>query len=66
MGFEVFGGQPQIQNRLGTGADHRDIGACQLLQIRRDIKRVFCAAVHAADATGGKDVNARHLGNNHG
>ena len=65
MGFEVFQRQAQVEDGLRAGADHHDRGACQLLEVRGDVHRGLRAAVHAADAAGGEDLNAGHVGDHH-
>ena len=66
VGLQVFQGQPQIQDRLGAGADHRHRGVGQLLQVRGDIHGGFRSPVHSADAAGGEELDARHMGDHHG
>ena len=66
LGLQILQGQAQVQNGLGTGADHQHRGLGQLLQVGGDIHGGLSAPMHAADAAGGKDLDARHGGDHHG
>ena len=55
-----------IQDRLGTGTDHRHWRAAELLQIGRNIEGFFGTAMHAANTARGKHLDARQRGNLHG
>ena len=52
LGLEHFQCQGQIQDRFGTGTDDGNVRTGQFFQIGRNIKRLLCAAVNAADAAG--------------
>ncbi len=54
LGFQIFQSQPQVQNGLGTGADHHHRGLAQLLQVGGDVHGGFRSTVHTADAAGGE------------
>ena len=66
VGLQILQRQTEVQNRLGTGADHHDGGVGQLLQIGRDVEGLLSAAVHAADAASGEHLNACHVSDDHG
>ena len=66
VGLQVFQRQAQIQNGLGTGADHHDGGVGQLLQIGGDVEGLLSAPVDAADAAGGEHLNTGHVSDDHG
>ena len=66
MGLQILQGQLQIQDGLGPGADDHHVGLAQLFQVGGDIHGGLCAAVYAADAAGGEDLDARHVGDHHG
>ena len=66
MGLQILQRQTEVQNGLGTGADHHDGGVGQLLQIGRDVEGLLSAAMHAADAAGGEHLNACHVSDDHG
>ena len=66
VSLQVLQGQPQVQDGLGSGADHHDGGPGQLLQVGGDVHGGLGAPVHAADAAGGEDLDARHVGDDHG
>ena len=55
----------QIQDSLRPRADHHHRGIGQLFQVRGDIHGGFRAAMHAADAAGGKDLDSGHRRNHH-
>ena len=65
LGLEIFEGQAEVEDGLCACADDHDGGLGELLKVGGDIHGDFSAAVHAADAAGGKDVNASHVGNDH-
>ena len=64
--LQVLEGAADVEDLLGSGADDGDGGVGQLLQVGADVHRHLAAAVHAADAAGGKDADADHLGHEHG
>ena len=66
LGLQVFQGQAQVQNGLGSGADHQHRGLGQLLQVGGNVHGGLRAPMHAADAARGKDLDARHGGDHHG
>ena len=66
VGLQVLQGQPQVQDGLGPGADHHDGGPGQLLQVGGDVHGSLGAPVDAADAARGEDLDARHVGDDHG
>ena len=66
VGLQILQGQLQIQDGLGPGADDHHVGLAQLFQVGGDIHGGLCAAMHAADAAGGEDLDARHVGDHHG
>ena len=66
LGFQIFQGQPQVQNGLGAGADHHHRGLGQLFQVGGDVHGGLGSPVHAADAAGGENGDARHVGDHHG
>ena len=66
LGLQILQRQAQIQNGLGAGAHHHHRGLSQLLQIGGDIHGGLSAAMHAADAAGGKHGDTRHVGDHHG
>ena len=66
MGLQILQGEAQVQDGFGAGAHHHDGGVGQLFQIGRDIHGGLGAAVYAADAPGGKDLDAGHVGDDHG
>ena len=66
VGLQVLQGQPQVQDGLGPGAHHHDGGMGQLLQVGGDVHGGLRPPVDAADAPGGKHLDARHVGDDHG
>ena len=66
MRFEIFERLVDVENRLGAGADHGDAGARQFDEVGRDVEGFFRAAMHAADAAGGEDLDAGEVGDVHG
>ena len=66
LGFQVFQGQAQVQDRFRARADHHHRRLCQLLQIRRDVHGHFCPAVNAADTACCKDLYPCHVRDDHG
>ena len=66
MGLQILQGQPQVQNGLGTGADHHHGGVGQLLQVGGDVESLLGAPVHTADTAGGEYGDPRHVGDDHG
>ena len=66
VGFQILQRQAQVQNGLGTGADHHDGGVGQLLQIGGDVEGLLSAPVDAADAAGGEHLNTGHVSDDHG
>ena len=65
VGLEVFERQSEVQNGFRARADDHDGGVGQLLEVGGDIERLLRAAMHAADAAGGKHADARHVGDHH-
>ncbi len=65
LGFEEFERLPDIEDRLRAGAHDRDAGARKLDQIGGNVERLLGAAMHAADAAGGEDFDAREPGDKH-
>ena len=63
--LQVLECESQIENRLGSGTDDHHGGHGQFLEVGADVHGGFGTAVHAADAAGGKHLDARHGGNNH-
>ena len=66
LGLQILQRQAEVQDALGPGADHHDRRLGELLQIRGDVHRGLRAPVDAADAAGGEDGDARHVGDHHG
>ena len=66
LGFQILQRQTQIQNGLGAGADYHDGRLGQLFQVGGDVHSGFRAPMHAADAAGGENLDARHVGDHHG
>ena len=64
--LEVLQRQAEIEQTLRTRADDAHRGVCQLLQVSGNIHRLFRTAMHAANAAGGKEADARHGGDHHG
>ena len=50
LGLQVFQGQAQVQNGLGSGADHQHRGLGQLLQVGGNVHGGFRAPMHAAES----------------
>ena len=65
LGFQELERLADVEDRFGAGANDGDAGARQLDQIGRDVECLLSAAVHAADAAGGEDFDARELRNEH-
>ena len=66
LGLEVFKRQTEVENGLRTGADDHNGGFGKLLEVGGNIHCDFCAAMHTADAAGGKNLNACHRRDHHG
>ena len=66
LGLEELERLADVEDRLGAGADDRDAGARKLDQIGGNVERLLGAAVHAADAAGGEDFDAREPSDEHG
>ena len=65
-GLQILQSQADVQNHLGARADHGHRGVGQLLQVGADVHGGFGAAMYAADAAGGKELDASQAGQNHG
>ena len=65
LGLQEFERLPEVEDRFGAGADDGDPSAGKLDQIGGDVERFFGAAVHAADAAGGENFDARKGGDVH-
>ena len=63
--LQILQRELQIQDGLRSRANHHHRGICQLFQVRGDIHGGFRAAMHAADAAGGKDLDSGHRRNHH-
>ena len=61
LGLQVFQSEPDVEDGLAAGTDDQDAGHAQLLQIRADVHGCFGAAMDAAYAAGGKDLEAQLL-----
>ena len=61
--LECFG---QIKDGFGARRDHRYGGVRQFIQVRRDVKAGFSAAMHAANSARRKDTDPRKVRANHG
>ena len=46
-----------IEDALDTSADHKHAAARKLGEVAADVERHFTAAVHASNASGGKDLH---------
>src|SRR5699024_3841598 len=66
VGLQVLQSQAQVQDGLGAGAHHHHGGGSQLLQVGGDVHGGLGAPVDAADAAGGEDLDAGHMGDHHG
>ena len=66
FGLQILQGQAQVQNGLGTGADHQHGSLGQLLQVGRDVHGGLGTPVYAADAAGGEDLDTGHGSDHHG
>ena len=66
VGLEIFQRERKVEDRFCAGADDHDRCGGQFLQIRRNIKGLLSAAVHAADAARGEYLYARHVSYDHG
>ena len=64
--LELLQRQRQIENGLGAGGHDRDIGLGKFRQIGRNVEARRSTPMHAADAAGGKDRDARQRRNPHG
>src|SRR5699024_12126647 len=62
LGLQVLQGQAQVQDGLGPGADDHYRGLAQLLQVGGDVHGGLSPTVDAADAAGGEDADAGHVG----
>ena len=65
MGLKVLERQAEVENGLRARADDHDGGAGQLFKVGGDVEGLLRAAVHAADAAGGENADARHVGDHH-
>ena len=66
FGLQVLECEPEIQDRLGTGANDHDGCLRQFLEIGGDVECLLRASVHASDAAGSEDPYACHGGDDHG
>ena len=66
LGFQHFQRLGHVEDRLGARRDDGDGGLGQFHEVGGDVKAVFRALMHAADATGGEDFDARKIGGDHG
>ena len=66
MGLQVFQRQPQVQNGLGTGADHHDRGMGQFFQVGGDVEGLLGTAMDTADTAGGEHLDTGHVSDDHG
>ena len=66
LGLQKFERLSDIEDRFGAGADDRDAGARKLDQIGGNVERLLGAPMHAANAAGGEDLDAREPGDKHG
>ena len=66
FGLEVFECQTDVENGFAAGANDHDGCHGEFFEVGADVHGRFCTAVNAAYATGGKDLNARHMGYDHG
>lgn len=64
MGFEKFVGEGHIEDGFAATGDDGDGGAAEFDEVGADVEGV--AAVDAADATGGKNLDTGLVGENHG
>ena len=56
LGLEKFERLLDVEDRLGAGADDGDAGAREFDEIGGNVEGLSGAAVHAADAAGGEDL----------
>ena len=63
--LQILERQAEVENGLRARADDHDGRVRQLLEVGGDVHRRLGAAVYAADAAGGKDLDAGHGGDHH-
>ena len=63
--LQILQRQAEVEDGLRARAHDHDRRLRQLLQVGGDVHGRLGAAVHAADAAGGKDGDARHVGDHH-
>ena len=63
--LQILQRQAEVEDGLCARAHDHDRRLRQLLKVGRDVHGRLGAAVHAADAAGGKDLNACHVGDHH-
>ena len=66
LGLKILERQAEVENAFCTCAHDHDGGVAQLLKVGGDVHGDLCATVHAADAAGGKNADACHVGDHHG
>ena len=66
LGLEIFQREAEIEDGLRARADDHDRRLGQFLQIGGDVHGDLRAPVYAADAAGGENLDARHVGDDHG
>ena len=65
LGLQELERLPDVEDRFRAGAHHRNASAGKLDEIGGDVECLLGAAVHAADAAGGEDFDARELSDKH-
>ena len=66
LGLQILKRQAEVKDRLCARADDHNRGLSQLLKVGGNVHRGLGAAVYAADAAGGEDLDASHVGDYHG